>query len=47
MPTDPGRVQRIEDLLTDEDRRELTRDLAEMARLRRRAEDAAAEWSLP
>jgi len=37
-------LERIEDLLTEEQREELQRDLAEMARLRRRAEAEAANW---
>lgn len=35
------------DLLTPEQRQKLQDDLAEMARCRRRAEAAAANWPLP
>ncbi len=35
------------DLLTDEEQEALDRDLAEMARLRRKAMDAARDWPMP
>lgn len=40
--TDP-----IELLLTEDEREELHRDLMEMARLRRHAEDTARDWPMP
>jgi hypothetical protein len=39
---DAVRLDRVTDLLTPEEQAELTADLAEMARLRRRAEQEAA-----
>lgn len=39
---DEVRLERITDLLTPEEQAELTADLAEMARLRRRAEQEAS-----
>ncbi|MFN2591502.1 MAG: hypothetical protein ABR532_01540 [Candidatus Dormibacteria bacterium] len=40
------RLRRVEDLLTDEQKAKLRADLAEMARLRRRAEAEAANLVL-
>lgn len=40
-------IERIDDLLTDEERAALTADLAEMAHLRRLAMDTARDWPMP
>jgi len=44
---DRGEIANLDDLLTPEEQERLNADLAEMARLRRRAYDAARDWPLP
>lgn len=41
------RVSSLDDLLSEDDRQKLRSDLAEMARLRRAAEDSLADWLIP
>jgi hypothetical protein len=41
------KLERIDDLLSPEEQQQLYADLAEMARRRRRAEDAAANIPMP
>jgi hypothetical protein len=40
-------IERIDDLLTDDEREQLRADLAEIARLRRKAIDTARDWPMP